>query len=99
MLDSRAVPSTASVKVDGSDLDPDVLAAIESTLVVDRMAMPDMFTAVFRDPHRDILGRGPLESGKPVEMSAASAADDADAVLIKGEVTSIEADCDTLGAR
>src|SRR3954451_19745061 len=99
MLDSRAVPSTASVKVDSSDLDPDVLAAIESTLVVDRMAMPDMFTVVFRDRDRDILGKASLEIGKPVEISATSASDDADAVLIKGEVTSIEADYDTLGAR
>ncbi len=96
---TASVPSTATVKVDGSDLDPAVAASIESVLVVDRLAMPDMFTVVFRDRDRDILGNAGLEIGKAIEISATSQSDDADAVLIKGEVTSVEADYDTLGAR
>jgi phage protein D/phage baseplate assembly protein gpV len=96
---TASVPSTAAVKVDGSDLDPVAQAQMESALVVDRLAMPDMFTLVFRDPDRDILGKAKLEIGKAVEISATSQSDDAEATLIKGEVTSVEADYDTLGAR
>lgn len=96
---TATVPGTPVVKVDGSDLDPSAIAAIESALVVDRLAMPDTFTIVFRDTRRDILGKAGLEIGKAVEISATSQSDDSQAVLIKGEVTSIEAEYDTLGAR
>src|SRR5262245_13285552 len=96
---TASVPSTASVKLDGSDLDPAAAASIESALVVDRLAMPDMFTIVFRDRDRDILSAAKLEIGKAIEISASSQSDDAPAVLIKGEITSVEADYDTLGAR
>ena len=96
---TASIPSTAVVKVDGSDLDQTAQSSMESALVVDRLAMPDTFTLVFRDPDRDILGKAKLEIGKPVEISATSQSDDAEAVLIKGEITSVEADYDTLGAR
>ena len=96
---TASVPSTAVVKVDGSDLDPIAVSAMESALVVDRLSMPDMFSLVFRDRDRDILGKVGLEIGKAIEISASSQSDDAEAVLIKGEVTAIEADYDTLGAR
>ena len=62
--------------------------------------MPDTFTIVFRDPERDILSRAGLEIGKAVEISTVVAVRRRrEAVLIEGEVTSIEADYDTLGAR
>jgi phage protein D/phage baseplate assembly protein gpV len=96
---TASIPSTAVVKVDGSDLDPAAKSSLESALVVDRLLMPDMFTLVFRDRDRDILGKAQLEIGKAIEISATSQSDDAEAVLIKGEVTSIEAEYDTLGAR
>ena len=95
-----AVASTQrTVKVDGSELTADIDGALESVLVVDRLAMPDMFTLAFRDPNRDILGRAGIESGKKGEVSTGSLRDDAPEVLIDGEVTSIEADYDTLGSR
>ena len=60
--------STASiqriVEIDGTELAPDVEGQLESTLVVDRLTMPDTFTLVFRDPERDILGKAGLEIGK-----------------------------------
>jgi phage protein D len=97
------VPATASiartVEIDGSELPPEIDAALESVLVVDRMAMPDTFTLAFRDPARDILGRAGIEIGKGVVISTTSVSGDAPAVLIDGEVTSIEADYDTLGTR
>ena len=99
MATATAVPSTPVIKLDGSDLDPAVVAALESALVVDRLSMPDMFTIVFRDKDRDILSKAGLEIAKAVEISASSQSDDAEAVLIKGEITSVEADYDTMGAR
>jgi phage protein D len=97
------VPPTASiartVEIDGSELPTDIDAALESVLVVDRMAMPDMFTLSFRDPSRDILGRAGIEIGRGIVISTTSVSGDAPAVLIDGEVTSIEADYDTLGTR
>lgn len=95
-----AVASTQrTVKVEGSELTAEIDGALESVLVVDRLAMPDMFALTFRDPGRDILGKAGLEIGKKVEISTGSLRDDAPEVLIDGEVTSIEADYDTLGSR
>jgi len=95
-----AVASTQrTVKVDGTELPAEVDGALESVLVVDRLVMPDMFALTFRDPGRDILGKAGLEIGKTVEISTGSLRDDAPEVLIDGEVTSIEADYDTLGSR
>ena len=87
------------IEVDGSELAPDVGGQLESTLVVDRTAMPDMFTLVFRDPNHDVLGRAGLEIGKKVKIATASLLSDTPDTLIAGEVTSIEVEYDTLGAR
>ena len=97
------MPTTASiqriVEIDGTELAADVESQLESALVVDRLAMPDMFTLVFRDPNRDILGRAGLEIGKKVKISTTSLTADSPEPLITGEVTSIEAEYDTLGTR
>ncbi len=87
------------VEVDGTALAADVESQLESVLVVDRMASPDMFTLVFRDPTRDILSQAGLEIGKKVTISAASVSSDTPEPLITGEVTSIEAEYDTMGTR
>ncbi len=87
------------VEIDGAALAADVDRQLESVLVVDRMAAPDMFTLVFRDPTRDILSQAGLEIGKKVTISAASVPSDTPEALITGEVTSIEAEYDTMGTR
>jgi phage protein D/phage baseplate assembly protein gpV len=87
-----------SIEIDGSALQADVEGQLESVLIVDRLAMPDTFSLVFRDPDRDILTRAGLEIGKKVKISTALRSD-SPKPLIDGEVTSIEADYDTLGAR
>lgn len=88
-----------TIEIEGAELAADVEGQLESALVVDRLMMPDMFTLVFRDPDRDILGRAGLEVGKKVKISTADRHQDIPAVLIAGEVTSIEADYDSLGTR
>ena len=87
------------VEIDGVSLSADVEGQLESVVVVDRLAMPDMFTLVFRDPERDVLGRAGIDIGKPVVISATSLTGDAPEPLIDGEITSIETDYDTMGAR
>jgi uncharacterized protein involved in type VI secretion and phage assembly len=87
------------VEIDGSELADDIEGQLESALVVDRLAMPDMFTLVFRDPTRDILSRAGIEIGKKVSISTASLRSDSPETLIVGEVTSVEADYDSLGTR
>jgi phage protein D len=86
------------IEIDGSEMPPDVDGQLESALVIDRLAMPDTFSLVFRDPDRDILERAGLEIGKKVTISTALG-EDAPEELISGEVTSIEADYDSLGSR
>ena len=96
---SAVAASLRTVKIDGSQLSTEIDGALESVLVVDRLAMPDMFTLTFRDPARKILKDAGVEIGKKVEISTGAMGDDAPAVLIDAEVTSIEADYDTLGSR
>jgi hypothetical protein len=87
------------VEIDGAALAPDIEGQLESALVVDRLAMPDTFTLVFRDPTRDLLSRAGLEIGRKVAISTTSLRGDSPESLIVGEVTSIEADYDSLGTR
>ena len=99
MATAASVPTGSIIEVDGSALGGEVLAQLESVLVADRLSAPDTFALVFRDPERDVLSRAGLEIGKAVVISGASATDPSPAVLIKGEVTSVEADYDRLGLR
>lgn len=87
------------VEVDGTKLTDEIEGQLESAVVVDRLAMPDTFTLVFRDPGRDVLERAGIEIGKRVVVSTTSLRGDAPEQLIDGEVTSVEADYDTLGSR
>ncbi len=78
------------IEVDGSKLPDEFDAQLESATVVDRMTMPDMFSLVFRDPDRDILGKAGFEIGTKVKISTTSTRDTGPMPLIDGEVTSIE---------
>jgi len=100
MLDTTALPTTSKViEVDGSPLSEEILGDLASVIVIDRLAMPDTFAIAFADPNRDILSRAGLEIGKAVEIKTNSAQSPTLETLIKGEITSIEAEYDALGAR
>jgi uncharacterized protein involved in type VI secretion and phage assembly len=87
------------ILVDGAELDEDVDAQIETVTVIDRLAMPDSFVIVIRDPEHDALQRAGLEIGARVRISTTSATSDSPEPLVWGEVTSIEADYDVIGSR
>ena len=78
------------IEVGGSALPHDIDAQLESATVIDRLTMPDMFTLVFRDPDRDILGKAHIEVGAKVKISTTSTTEVAPQPLIDGEVTSVE---------
>ncbi|HEY6569127.1 MAG TPA: VgrG-related protein [Candidatus Limnocylindrales bacterium] len=80
------------IEIDGSKLADDIDGQLESATVVDRLAMPDMFALVFRDPGKDVLGRAGLEVGTKVKISTTSANEDMPKALIDAEVTSIESE-------
>jgi uncharacterized protein involved in type VI secretion and phage assembly len=98
-MPAQTASSQRTVEIDGAELSSDLEGQLESVLVVDRLAMPDMFVLVFRDPDRDILGRAGLEIGTRVSVSTTSLGGDTPEVLISGEVTSIETEYDALGTR
>src|SRR6476620_2661146 len=100
-LTIKAVVESAArvVEVDSTKLEDDVDGQLSSAMVIDRLHMPDTFVLVFHDPVRDILERAQLAIGKRVKISTGSLNSEAPDVLIDGEVTSIEADYDSLGSR
>jgi phage protein D/phage baseplate assembly protein gpV len=98
-MPTAVAPTTNVIEVDGTALPPEVAAQLESAIVVDRLTAPDTFSLLFADPGRDILSKAGLEVGKKVVISTSSATSDAPAVLITGEVTSVEFEFDALGAR
>jgi phage protein D/phage baseplate assembly protein gpV len=86
------------IDIDGSELAPEIDIQLESVLVADRLAMPDMFELVFRDPDCDVLKRAGLAIGTKVAISTALGGDATESIM-DGEVTAIEADYDTSGPR
>src|SRR4029079_368137 len=97
----KAVVESAArvVEVDSTKLEDDVDGQLSSAMVIDRLHMPDTLTLVFHDPERDILERDTLPIGKRVKISTGGLTAEAAAVLIDGEVTSIEVEYDTTGSR
>jgi phage protein D/phage baseplate assembly protein gpV len=97
-----AVSSPATqrvVEIDGAELSPEFERQLESAVVIDRLALPDTFSLIFRDPERDILSRAGIEIGATVTISTAALRADAPEPLFKGEVTSIEPEYDSAGSR
>jgi phage protein D len=95
-----AMPSIQRVvEIESTPLPSAIDGQLESAVVVDRLAMPDTFTLIFRDPERDVLEQAGLEIGKRIVISTASLNSDSPDKLIDGEVTAIEADYDSMGSR
>src|SRR5262245_14645246 len=87
------------IEVDSTKLVDDVDGQLESATVIDRLHMPDTFTLIFHDPERDVLDRAKLAIGKRVKISTGALTAEAAAVLIDGEVTSIEVEYGPWGSR
>jgi phage protein D len=89
----------AVVTIEGRELDRRLKPYLEQVVVDDHLHLPDAFTLTFFDPERDILEQAGLRIGARVEISGAALGSQDEKRLIHGEVTTIEADYDVLGAR
>jgi uncharacterized protein involved in type VI secretion and phage assembly len=87
------------IEIDGALLTEEVDGCLQAVTVVDRLALPDSFVLVFRDPDHDVLRKAGLGIGAKVRISTTAPTDDKPEQLVWGEVTSIEVDYDVLGSR
>ena len=81
--------SQIAVKLDGADLQPDVLINLSSVTVNQHSHLPDMFSIRFHDQRLELLDEGPLGLTKEVEILAETT-DGEEVSLIKGEIIAIE---------
>lgn len=81
--------SQIAVKLDGADLQPDVLTNLSSVTVNQHSHLPDMFSIRFHDQRLELLDEGPLGLTKEVEILAETT-DGEEVSLIKGEIIAIE---------
>jgi len=93
-------PSTRRlIEIDGSELDREIDHQVLSVTVIDRLHMPDSFVIVLRDPKHAILDKAGLAIGAKVRISTTEPGADSSEALVSGEITSIEAEYDSLGVR
>ena len=85
-----------AIEVDGSPLGAELVQFLERVEVLDRLALPDTFTLVFRDPFRDIVKASALAIGKGLKIQVEIGG--AKKPLIDAEITALEADYTRDGA-
>ncbi len=93
-----AYATKPGITVDGMPLARDVSPAIERVLVDDHLHLPDMFAITFRDADHEVLGRTRISIGSEIEITGTAMGQTGESVLIKGEVTALEAEYDSQGA-
>jgi phage protein D/phage baseplate assembly protein gpV len=81
--------SQVNIKVDGSDVQQDVMDALASLTVDQHSHLPGMFLLRFLDQGLELLNNGPFDLTKEVEVLAQKA-DGTPVSLIKGEITALE---------
>jgi phage protein D len=89
----------ASVEIDGSPLDRALEPALEQVIVDDHLHLPDTFVLSFRDLDRKVLSQAKIKIGSQIKIAGTPLGGQLPETLLSGEVTAIEAEYDTLGAR
>jgi phage protein D/phage baseplate assembly protein gpV len=89
MSPQNELASNIVVKLDGSDVQSDVIGNLSSMLVDQHAHLPDMFLLRFFDQNLEMMDDGPFDLTKEVEIIAISP-DDTRVTLIKGEITALE---------
>jgi phage protein D len=89
----------ASVEIDGNQLSPELVPSLEQVVVDDHLHLPDTFVLSFRDLDRKVLSHVKVQIGSKVKISGTPLGGQLPEALLSGEVTSIEAEYDALGAR
>ncbi len=91
------VSSSFLVDVDGTALPADLEGLLESAIVDDSLRLPDLFMLRFRDSDRGVLSKSGIKVGSVVSVSVMTANSQTPERLIKGEVTALEAEFDSVG--
>ncbi len=81
--------SQVKIKVDGSDIQQNVMDSLASLTVDQHSHLPGMFLLRFLDPGLELLNNGPFDLTKEVEVLAQKG-DGTPVSLIKGEITALE---------
>ncbi|HEY0638293.1 MAG TPA: phage baseplate assembly protein V [Pseudonocardiaceae bacterium] len=83
----------ASVTLNGLPLRPDVESKLVRTVVDSHLHLPDMFELTFLDEECTLASTAGIDIGGQVEIGGGAPDSAEGAVLIKGEITSVEAVC------
>jgi len=86
---THELTSQITIKLDGIDLQPEVLKNLSSVTVDQHTHLPDMFTLRFHDQRLELLDSGTFDLAKEVEILAETGDGD-DVPLIKGEIVAVE---------
>lgn len=89
----------ASVEIDGTALSAELVTALEQVVVDDNLHLPDTFLLSFRDLDRKVLSQAKVKIGSQVKISGTALGGQLPEALLSGEVTALEAEYDSLGAR
>lgn len=89
MPEENQLASQVSIKIDGNDVQDDVMGKLAAIMVDQHAFLPAMFTIRFYDADLSIMDSGPFNLTKQVEISA-SREDNTRITLIKGEITALE---------
>lgn len=89
----------ALLEIDGVALDPGLEPLVEQVLVDESLHLPSMFAVAFRDIERNVLEQAKLKIGSRLVVRGSALGATSPEPLITGEVTALEAEYDSLGAR
>ncbi len=89
MPEPFSLASQIAIKVNGNDVDRDVMANVLQADVDQHAHLPDMFVIRLQDPDVELIDRGAFDLTDEVEISAETA-DGTWVSLIRGEITALE---------
>jgi phage protein D/phage baseplate assembly protein gpV len=81
--------SQITIKVNGTEVDPEIVAHVLTVDVDQHVHLPDTFIIAVHDPDFEQIDGGPFDLTKEVEVAAQAEGGDW-IVLVKGEITALE---------
>ncbi len=91
---SQSHTSKFEVTIDGRPLPAHLDAALLQLVVENSVKLPDSFSIVLRDPHRQVLEEAGARIGAKVQVKAFAESAPQGVTLVDGEVTALEAELD-----
>jgi phage protein D/phage baseplate assembly protein gpV len=89
MSESNTIASQVTIRLNGQEVQPPVMAHLASLTVDQHSHLPDMFTARFYDTQLELLDQGPFDLTQEIEILAQKT-DSETVTLFKGEITALE---------